>query len=127
MNNITLAILALISTSTAVYVDLPGQMKDVFTESIEAAQQVCTAGDLKSMSVMLDAGWVMDRRLPEEKDFKAWMAETFKENNVKELSEDHWGNAYVYAVSDDRRSYVIRSNGPDGEFDTEDDMAVSGP
>ena len=96
MNTITMGMLALIGTASAVYTDVPDKMKSICDDSIEAAQQVCTAGDLHSMSVMLDVKYIMNRALPSENEFDDWLEDTFKENNVKSLSTDHWGNKYVY-------------------------------
>lgn len=128
MNNFALGmVLALIGGASAIYADVPGQMKKIFDESVMAAQQVCSAGDLHSMSVMLDAKYLMDRRLPPEQEFEAWLKETFKENNVKELALDQWGNPYIYTVSGQGRSYRLRSAGPDGIPETGDDMVKSGP
>ncbi len=127
MNNMMMALVALIGTAAAVSGDLPGQLRRVFDDSVEAAQQVATAGDLHSMSVMLDAGYIMDRRLPGEEDFPEWLADTFKENNVKELAVDHWGTAYRYTVLENGRGYQVRSAGADTVFDTADDMVKTGP
>jgi general secretion pathway protein G len=127
MNNITIGMLVVIGSLSAVYADLPEKMKTMFDDSVNAAQQVCTAGDLRSMSVMLDAKYVMDRRLPSEREFDAWLEETFKENNVKDLAEDHWGNRYIYTVSRNRTTYELRSAGPDGVVGNQDDMSISGP
>lgn len=119
--------IATVAAASAVYNDVPDKMKAIFDDSVEAAQQVSTAGDLHSMSVMLDAQYVMNRGLPGENQFAAWLVETFKENNVKSLSEDHWGNGYVYTVDEDERHYQLRSAGPDGQLNTDDDMVKSGP
>ncbi len=128
MNTFTLGMLiALIGSAVAVYVGLPEQMQALFDDSVEAAHQVGTAGDLRSISVMLDATYVLDRRLPSEQEFPAWLRETFKETNVKELAGDHWGNPYVYARSGNGRSYRLHSLGPDGIMGTGDDMVRSGP
>lgn len=128
MNTFTLGMLiALIGSAAAVYGGLPEQMRALFDDGLEAAQQVCTAGDLRSISVMLDATYVLDRRLPSEEEFPAWLRETFKETNVKELAADHWGNPYVYARSGNGRSYRLHSLGPDGIRGTGDDMVRSGP
>jgi len=127
MNNITLGMLLLIGSITAAYSDLPEQVKKIFNDSVTAAQLVSTAGDMHSMSVMLDAKYIMDRRLPLENEFKSWLMATFKENNIKDLSEDHWGNPYVYTVSKRQRQYQLRSIGPDGIEDTSDDMTKTGP
>ena len=125
MNAATIGMLTVIASVSAVYMDVPEQLKGIYQESVAEAQRISTAGDLKSISVMLDAGWIMDRRLPSEKEFAEWMASTFKENNVKELAEDHWGYPYVYTVNG--RQYEVCSVGPDGEAGTDDDMSINGP
>lgn len=126
MNATVVGMLAVIAGVSAVALDVPEQLKGIYEESVAAAQQVSTAGDLKSISVMLDAGYVMDRRLPSEEEFADWLTSTFKENNVKDLARDHWGNGYVYTLTDGRR-YEVRSPGPDGILDNGDDLSVSGP
>lgn len=118
---------ALIGTASAVYTDVPDKMKSIFNDSVEAAQQVCTAGDLHSMSVMLDATYIMDRELPSAIEFSIWLDDTFKENNVKSLSVDHWGNDYLYTVDKAQRNYQLRSAGPDGILNNDDDMVKTGP
>lgn len=127
MNNITLGMLAFIGTVTAVATDVPQELMKIFDDSIEAAVQVCTAGDLHSMSVMLDAKFIMDRRLPKEEEFEQWLQETFKENNVKSMVNDHWGNPYVYQVSKKGNRYRLVSAGSDGLLGTDDDMTKIGP
>jgi len=52
-------------------------------ESVMSAQQVCTVGDMHTMSVMLDAHYIMDRYIPSEAKFGEWLDERFKENNLK--------------------------------------------
>jgi general secretion pathway protein G len=127
MNNMTMALVALIGTAAAVSSDLPDQLRRIYDDSVEAAQLVATAGDLHSMSVMLDAGYIMNRRLPGEEEFSRWLTETFKENNVKELAVDHWGTPYRYTVLENGRGYRVRSAGVDTVFDTADDMVKTGP
>ena len=127
MNQVLMTLLAMIGSASIYYTDVPEKMQALFDDSVESAQMVCTAGDLHSMSVMLDATYVMDRRLPKQKDFAAWMAESFKENNVKSLLVDQWGTPYVYLVSRNQRQYQIRSAGPDLELNTDDDLVKSGP
>jgi len=127
MNNIIMGMIALMGTASAIYTDVPDKMKSMFDESVEAAQQVTTAGDLHSMSVMLDAAYIMERELPSKKEFTHWMEDTFKENNVKSLLEDHWGNKYVYTVDERQRNYQLRSAGPDGILNNDDDMVKTGP
>lgn len=126
MNATVVGMLVVIGAMSAVALDVPERFRAISSESVAAAQQVITAGDLRSMAVMLDATYLMDRRLPKEEEFADWLAETFKENNAKDLAEDHWGHRYCYTVTKGRR-YELRSVGPDGVADTEDDMSISGP
>ncbi len=127
MNQVMMALLAMIGSASVYYTDVPEKMQALFDDSVESAQLVCTAGDLHSMSVMLDATYVMDRRLPKQKDFEAWLERSFKENNVKSLLVDQWGEPYVYTVSSHRRTYQLRSSGPDMVMNTDDDLIKSGP
>ena len=109
------------------FTEAPEKMIKLFNQSILAAQQIATAGDLRSMSNMLDYHYMRRGRYPREDKFNRWLIETFKENNIKDLSMDHWGNPYVYTTADNRKSYILISSGPDGKVDTTDDMKVSGP
>ena len=127
MNNLASAVLLLIGSLTAVYNDVPQKMMNLFDEAVAAAQMVSTAGDLKTMSTMLDANYVMNRRLPRQNEFRAWLSDTFKENNVKDLSVDHWGSPYLYLLSKDGRQYMLVSLGPDRLPGTADDMKRTGP
>lgn len=127
MNNMVVGMVIAMGSAGALYADLPEKVKSMYEESVNAAQQVSTAGDLHTMSVLLDAVWIMDRALPTEEEFPAWLNDHLKENNVKELDEDHWGNPYIYVSLDNGRGYQLRSVGPDGVEGTDDDMVKTGP
>jgi general secretion pathway protein G len=127
MNNVLLGLLTLMGTATAVYTDTPEKMMQIYDEILLATYQVTTAGDMHSMTVMLSAGYIMDRDLPSVREFESWLEDTFKENNVKELKVDHWGNPYIYTVSKSGKEYTLRSNGPDGLVETNDDLVIHGP
>lgn len=127
MNQFTVGSLLVLGSLSAIYADLPAQMQNVFDDSLQAVRQVATAGDMHSMAVMLDAAYVMDRRLPREDEFAQWLRMTFKKNNVKGLDVDAWGNAYSYTLEPGGRSYRLQSAGPDHESGTDDDMTVEGP
>ena len=122
-----LAILLALLTGLVTFTDIPERIRDILNESIEAAQQIATAGDLRSMSNMLDYHYMKKGRYPREDRFEQWLTATFKENNIKELSLDHWGKPYVYRVGARQKSYLLISLGRDGIPDTDDDMKVSGP
>ncbi len=125
MNMSMVGLLAVLSAMSAVALDLPEQVNGLYTETLAAVQQICTAGDMKSISTMLSAKVVMDRRLVSEQEFDGWLKDTFKETNVKDLAEDHWGRRYLYTVAG--RGYELRSVGPDGITGNEDDLTVNGP
>lgn len=125
MNLSTVGMLAALSAASAVALDAPEQVRVLYTETLAAVQQVCTAGDMKSISTMLSAKVIMDRRLVSEQEFDHWLKDTFKETNVKDLAEDHWGRRYLYTVVD--RRYELRSAGPDGVAGNDDDLTVNGP
>lgn len=127
MNPLQVTLAAVSLSLVIAFSDIPGKMTGVFDDSIVASRMVTTAGDLHSMSVMLDATYIMDRYLPAEAEFPGWLAETFKKNELKGLSVDYWGHPYLYTVSADRRRYQLRSTGPDGIAGTGDDMVKSGP
>lgn len=126
MTNATLAFFALVGSLLA-FTDLPEKMKSVFDESVLAAQQIATAGDLRSMSIMLDVYYFKRGRYPRAVKFDRWLEATFKESHLKALNEDHWGNKYIYVADSSRKAYVLLSTGPDGIAETSDDMTVSGP
>lgn len=127
MNHLGLAVTVLVGSVSAVSLDAPNQLLSVYEEMLMAAQQAVTAGDMHSMTVMLDAGYVMDRRLPSEAEFASWLNRTFKENSIKDLAVDHWGHPYIYQLAENRRTYLLRSVGPDGIAGTHDDMTIHGP
>lgn len=127
MNPGLLGSIMMLGAVSAVYMDVPEHLSMIYDDSVLAAQQALTAGDLRTMAVMLDARYVMDRSLPGETDFTIWLTTTFKENNVKDLQHDHWGTKYLYKVDKKRRSYQLISAGADKVFGSEDDLVKSGP
>jgi general secretion pathway protein G len=126
MGNISLAVLVLAGT-LLVFTDAPERIRALVDESIHTGQQIATAGDLRSISTMLDIQYLRQGRYPAEERFAFWMAATFKENHAGDLALDHWGNPYVYTVIDQGKGYILRSTGADGLAETEDDMWVTGP
>lgn len=107
--------------------DMPGKMKDLYDKSVETGQYVATAGDLRSISNMLDYEYMRRGRYPRSDNFVTWMAETFKENHLKSLTSDHWGQVYIYQATSDLKFYTLISSGPDGVPNSEDDLKITGP
>jgi len=118
---------ALLAASLLAFTDMPEQMRKIFDESVLTGQQIATAGDLRSLATMLDVHYVRHGHYPATERFPAWLAATFRENHLKDLATDHWGHPLQYATGPARKSYLLRSVGPDGEAGTADDMTVSGP
>lgn len=125
--NIPGILVVLITALLALSTDMPQKMKDIFNEAIATGQQVATAGDLRSMSNMLDAYYFKRGRYPSEKHFEKWLNESFRGGELKSMTLDHWGNAYTYTVTGNGKTFKLRSNGADGIADTEDDMVAFGP
>jgi general secretion pathway protein G len=103
------------------------QITQLFDDTVAVSRQIATAGDMRSISIMLDYTYLKKGRLPPADKFADWLADSFKENDLKALQADHWGNPLVYEVSGDRHMYTLISAGPDGISGTEDDMRKTGP
>ena len=98
-----------------------------YDDTVVMSQQIATAGDLRSISIMLDYTYMKKNRLPQPDKFEIWMKRNFKESNLKDLMTDHWGNKLIYKSSKKDKTYVLISLGPDGILDTKDDMRRTGP
>lgn len=58
----------------------------------------------------------VERRLPDRREWVRWVEGRY----AGDASRDPWGNLYAFEVQDD--SFAVKSNGPDREFGTEDDI-----
>ena len=112
--------------SLLAFTDAPEHIRAIIDESVRTGRQLATAGDLRSMSTMLDAHLLKHGRYPASDQFERWMAVTFKENHLKDLAVDHWSRPYQYESTGGRR-YTLRSLGEDGMAGTDDDMTITGP
>jgi general secretion pathway protein G len=99
----------------------------LYDDTVAVSRQIATAGDMRSISIMLDYAYLKKGRLPPADHFAEWLADNFKENDLKALQADHWGNPLVYEVSGNRKIYTLISAGPDGIPGTEDDIKKTGP
>ena len=126
MGNLTLILLSLLA-GAGVLMNAPEKLKNIYDEAIESGQYLATAGDLRSISNMLDYEYMRRGRYPKEDHFALWMVKTFKENHIKDLLQDHWGNTYIYHAGARQELFVLISMGPDGLPGTEDDLKVTGP
>ena len=104
-----------------------GNIMEFYDETVAMSRQIATAGDLRSISIMLDYMYLKKGRLPGSDKFETWMEKNFKESNLKKLVTDHWGNTLIYRSSKTDKTYVLISPGPDGVLDTKDDLRRTGP
>ncbi|MGI6656199.1 MAG: type II secretion system protein GspG [Desulfobulbus sp.] len=124
MDKFSIAGVVLIGSLLA-FTDAPERIRAVIDEAVRTGQQLATAGDLRSMSTMLDVSFFRHGRYPRSEHFERWLKDNFKENQLKALSVDHWGNPYRY--DSNGKAYSLRSLGEDGVEGTADDMVVTGP
>lgn len=125
MGNVT-APLVVAMTLLIAFTDLPEQLRQVYDDSIASGQQIATAGDMRTIAVMLDIERVRKGRYPSEERFSRWLAETFQDRFLDELGRDHWGHPCRYRTTAGGLAYTLMSTGPDGVADNQDDMVVSG-
>jgi general secretion pathway protein G len=103
------------------------EIEKFFNDLVAETQKITTAGDLRTISNMLDYHYMRKGRYPSEEAFGGWLAETMKESPIREVSNDNWGNPFIYTTSHNNKRFVLRSAGKDGVAENEDDMTISGP
>ena len=103
------------------------EIKKFFDDTVAVTRQIATAGDMRNITMMLDYEFIRYGRCPKTEYFNGWMEKKFKENNLKPLTTDHWGNEYIYTTTGDNKSYTFISCGSDGIEGTEDDLKITGP
>ena len=126
MSNITMAILGL-AGAMLLFTDAPERVKQLYDEAVLTGQQLATAGDMRSMSNMLDYHYLKNGRCPKPERFDQWLAVTFKSSVDRDLAIDHWGTPFFYDTDDDLNRYSLISAGPDRTLGTADDMRIDGP
>jgi len=126
MGNITM-IMAALAITLLIYANVPKEVLQLYDDTVLAGQQLATAGDLRSMTQMLDVHYLKHGRYPKSERFDQWLASTFGESHLKPLRRDHWGNDYRYFCREGDKTFELRSLGPDGLENTEDDMLVRRP
>ncbi|WDP85781.1 MAG: type II secretion system protein GspG [Desulfobacter sp.] len=115
------------SIALGIIVGNADNIMEFYDETVAMSRQIATAGDLRSITIMLDYSYMTKGRLPQPHRFEAWMEKNFKENDLKDIMTDHWGNRLVYQSSKKDKAYLLISLGPDGILDTPDDMRRTGP
>jgi general secretion pathway protein G len=119
----------LIATAVALGVVATNQdrIQQFYEEVVAETQRIATAGDMRSISTMLDAGYLKTGRYPKDDRFQTWLEAKFKENSLRDISQDAWETPFRYRSEEAQRGFTLESAGPDKEFGTKDDMKQSGP
>lgn len=113
--------------SLGVIVGNKDEIESFFDEIVEETRRITTAGDLRTISNMLDYHYIKKGRYPSEKQFPGWLLENSKENNMRSVLLDNWGNQFLYATTNNNRRFTLISMGKDGKLNSEDDMYITGP
>ncbi len=103
------------------------QIEQFFEDIMDETQRVTTAGDIRSISNMLDFHYIKKGRYPSEANFVNWLKQGTKENNFRLVFNDNWGNPFIYTTSKRNKSFTLISMGKDGIVNSDDDMTISGP
>ncbi len=103
------------------------QIEQFFEEVMDETQRVTTAGDMRSISNMLDFHYIKKGRYPSEANFVNWLEEGTKENSFREVYNDNWGNSFIYTTTTRNKTFTLISTGKDGIINSDDDMIISGP
>ncbi len=103
------------------------EIEQFVTELMDETQRLTSAGDLRTISNMLDYHFIRKGRYPTEKHFVQWLGRNSKENNIRDVARDSYGNPFLYKTGKRNRSFTLVSTGKDGVLNTEDDMRISGP
>lgn len=81
--------------------------------------------ELAQIEAAIQAYRMEERSLPESLETLVQPSPRTKSAFLEKLSSDPWGKAYRYRIEDEKaQTYRVSSAGPDGEFDTEDDLVV---
>ncbi|SHI13242.1 type II secretion system protein GspG [Desulfofustis glycolicus] len=126
MSNLTAAVLTLAGV-LLLFTDAPERVRRLYDGTVLTGQQLATAGDLRSLSTMLDHHLLRTGRCPRPERFEQWLAATFKSGSGRDLALDHWGTPFSYRAGAELKSYELISAGPDLQFGTGDDLLVDGP
>ena len=95
---------------------------DLINTIINTVQVVVTEIDMNEIAKLVTLESTLGRELPTSYNLQEWLDERM-DCNEKSCGEDHFGN--TYRIREDGDNFIIISDGPDGEPDTEDDIEVA--
>lgn len=88
---------------------------------LDEARRSRAKAQMANFSAAIDMHHLQHKKLPDSLEALTETSARDPHPFLKKLPKDPWGNDYEYRVLD-RRNYEIRSYGPDGQPDTEDDL-----
>jgi general secretion pathway protein G len=103
---------------------LAGMVTANYSGRVREAQIRAAKGDISTLSTQVDL-YALDNNDTYPKSLEDLMSG--KRRYVRELRPDPWGNPYIYKPPSDimLADYTIKSAGPDGIPDNEDDITSS--
>lgn len=97
------------------------QLADYISAPVRAVQGVATAVELQQIQKAVLIRRFGADRIPHPDEFEALVRSNFS-SRLKDPMLDAWDNPYEYYAEQDW--FQIRSLGPDGEFETDDDLYI---
>lgn len=97
------------------------QVKRVMNISKIAATQI-EVNDLSKMIYLDSLDEFSRKAMPTEENFSEYCRKSLKNKKGigRDTSKDQWGNPYI--LSYEGRSFIVRSAGLDGQYETDDDI-----
>jgi len=117
------AIVILGMVGGAIQADVHKDVEQGTREILNFTRTQVTLFEMSNMGRQLRLAQLHDHAPAHEQDFEAFLLEEFEQQEERDVTRDHWGEPYTLDIQPDR--FLIVSNGPDRELNTEDDLRVS--
>jgi len=99
------------------------EIKEQIDKVTQIAKVVAVQREVDGISKMIYLQYITDEGyLPSERDFADYVRKNMKTKRgvERDTSIDFWENPYVFER--DKDGFTVRSAGPDGDYDTDDDI-----
>ena len=94
------------------------------TAPVTLTQQAGVGVELSQIEAALERHRINYERYPRPEQFDAFMERNFR-SRLKDVRVDHWGTPYHYRLTDNGRSFELRSAGPDKILANDDDLRLT--
>ena len=103
-------------------------LKAQIAKVIQSTKVIATQQEVSDIAKMVYLDTV-DGTQPKPEEFATYLKNGMRSANgiKRDNSRDQWGQVYTLAYDKTRRELVVTSAGPDGSFDTADDIRGSYP